>query len=1589
MFMATNTSSIAAIGFYALVPQTRYSIYVYTNSTIGEPRSGNLATSQDGTVDEWAGFYTIPLTRPVAISSGKRFSIVVKLTTPNYGYQLAYEKAIADYSSEATAAAGQTFLSSNGSSWSDFTQIDGSASFCCKAYTRSAPPPAATLSSIAISGVTSLTSGQSAQFTCEATYSDGSKKAVSPTWSIARAGQAYATVSASGLVTAKTVSAQQTVTVQASYTEGGITKTATWGMYVTIAAPSAPTGVTATQGTEPSCVRVNWTAPSGATEYAVYRATVNNSKNAKYLENVTVPHYNDTSAVPGIDYWYFIKAKNSSGVSGFSAGASGWRKISPPGSVTASDTLLDKVALEWSEVEGAKYYRVYRATSMDGVKMALGSGWQTATTFNDTTATAGVTYYYFVVAAVNASGSRPSDYSIVEDGMRAKTVTIDRLELKGDATINAGAQADYTADAIYSDGHKVANITPGSWEIVGEGASVVGGRVSAATVTENKTVVLKATYTEGGKTVRGEKQIAIAAVKPVAPRNVAVTAEAQGVTLTWSAVAGAASYAIYRDGVVVGRVIPNAPDAPATTYTDNTAVPGVTYAYCVAAANGAGEGPQSSPAVTAAIPLPAPADVTATSDRTDGVLVDWRRVMDNAPYQSGTYYFRVSRATSATGAKTDLGSWQTGTSYLDTSATAGTRYWYFVRAATSSGGANASDWSAGVVGRVVPNAPTLSSISISGPDKVSASKTAMYTCTAVYSDGTSKSVSPTWSVSGAATIDANGKLTANAVSANSTATITASFTDGTTKTANKAVTVIAPIRATAEVRNINVASRWPFSSLLDIDYELVTDPASAKAMVSVIGRDEDHNVDMAAKTLSGDGANGSYIAAGQHRLTWNIGADYTNFHAKAFSVTMTAAPSIIGVPEDVTASSSTSGVMLSWNAVEDATDYEVWRGTGTTTNGATRIATVTGATTYFDGTGVAGTTYRYWLRASGEDGVGEFAQPITGTRVVIIPTSLTISGASSVTTGSSATYTCTVTRNDSTSGTITPTWSITSGSSYASISSSGVFTANATATQRSVTIQASYTQNGTTVTATKTITINTKSVTITFNANGGSVSPSSQSYTAYGTYGSLPTATRPGYTFAGWYTDASGGTSVTTASTVPASATTLYAHWTVNTYTVTYAPGSNGTGTQQTATKTHDVALTLRGATFTRTGYTQTGWATSDGGSKVYSLSASYAANAAVTLYPFWTANTYAVTLDQQGGSGGMTSVTATYGSAMPSITVPTRSGYTFGGYYTGTNGSGTQYYTASGASARNWDKTSTTTLYAKWTANTYTVTLDRQSGSGGSSSVTAAYGSAMPSITVPTRSGYTFGGYYTGTNGSGTQYYNADGTSAKNWNKTSATTLYAKWTKIANKVQLWAGGPYWADTNVGAENPEDYGYYFWWGDTIGYKRENNKWVATDGSSSNFSFESTNLNPNTPTYNRDIATLKSEGWITSGEVLAPEHDAAHVHWGGNWRMPTRQELDNLNSKCSWNWTTKNEVKGWRVSGTGDYASNSIFLPCAGYGSGTSLYSAGSYGGYWSSVPYPDTDSAWYLDSGWGLYSADGSYLRFYGQSVRPVQRFTN
>ena len=119
-----------------------------------------------------------------------------------------------------------------------------------------------------------------------------------------------------------------------------------------------------------------------------------------------------------------------------------------------------------------------------------------------------------------------------------------------------------------------------------------------------------------------------------------------------------------------------------------------------------------------------------------------------------------------------------------------------------------------------------------------------------------------------------------------------------------------------------------------------------------------------------------------------------------------------------------------------------------------------------------------------------------------------------------------------------------------------------------------------------------------------------------------------------------------------------------NAWDVTYQPGTNGSGNAVTDIKFYNDALTLRGALFTRTGHTQVGWATVDGGEKVYGFDDVYTKNEALTLYPVWNTNKYTITFDTAGGSE-IAPITQDYGTAITAPADPTREGYTFMGWDT------------------------------------------------------------------------------------------------------------------------------------------------------------------------------------------------------------------------------------------------------------------------------------------------------------------------------------
>ena len=182
--------------------------------------------------------------------------------------------------------------------------------------------------------------------------------------------------------------------------------------------------------------------------------------------------------------------------------------------------------------------------------------------------------------------------------------------------------------------------------------------------------------------------------------------------------------------------------------------------------------------------------------------------------------------------------------------------------------------------------------------------------------------------------------------------------------------------------------------------------------------------------------------------------------------------------------------------------------------------------------------------------------------------------------------------------------------------------------------------------------------------------------------------------------------------------------------------------------------------------------------------------------------------------------------------------------------------------------------------------------------------------------------------------------------------------------------GTLWADRNVGADSPEDYGDHFAWGETkpkTTYDWSTYKWC--NSSSDSLTKYCAN------------STYGYNGFIDNKTTLEPFDDAATANWGAKWCMPTYDQHSELRRECTWTWTTLRGTKGYKVTGPNG---NSIFLPTTGFCYGSNLYYFDSNAYYWSSsLDWGRSSDAYYLH----FYSdghAQNIVYRSYGQTVRAV-----
>ena len=429
------------------------------------------------------------------------------------------------------------------------------------------------------------------------------------------------------------------------------------------AAPVVKLGNSATSG-KPV---LTWNAVPGATSYKVYRAA---SKSGAYslLGTVTATSYTNTGAKEGTTYYYKVKAANGAGESAYSNVVSGKVVVTPkpaaPVVKIGHSAASGKPMLTWNAVSGATSYKVYRAASQNGTYSLLGT--VTTTSYTNTGAKAGTTYWY-KVKAVNSAGESP--YSNVVSG-KVKSVTpkpsapvvkIGNSASSGKPMLTWNAVSGATSYKVYR-----ATSQNGTYSLLGTVTAtsyINTGAKDGVTYYYKVKAVNSAGESAYSNTVSGQSKSVTP--KPSAPVvKIGHSATSGKPMLTWNAVDGAASYKVYRATAKNGAYsVINTTHA--LTYTNTGAVLGTTYYYKVEALNASGKSMGFSDVVEGKV---APVLAVGYSSVSGKPQLTWKAVPGATEYQ-------VYRSTQQNSGYTKINT-TTATSYVNTGAKANTTYYY-------------------------------------------------------------------------------------------------------------------------------------------------------------------------------------------------------------------------------------------------------------------------------------------------------------------------------------------------------------------------------------------------------------------------------------------------------------------------------------------------------------------------------------------------------------------------------------------------------------------------------------------------------------------------------------------------------------------------------------------------------------------------------------------------------------------------------------------------------------------------------------------------------------------------------------------------
>jgi fibronectin type 3 domain-containing protein len=450
--------------------------------------------------------------------------------------------------------------------------------------------------------------------------------------------------------------------------------------------PAPPTGVTATPGD--GQITLAWTASTGATSYQVSRNTTGTGSFSPIGQPTTTTNYLDQPVTNGSAYYYVVVASNGSCSSANSAVASATPVCTPPSvpgpiTATAGDTT---VTLSWgASTPAPASYTLQRKTGASGTWATIAS--PTVASYSDSGLTNATTYFYQVSAG---NGSCSSAYNTAVSATPGLSCA-QTAPTNPKATATGSVQITLTwsaASATPSGGYNIARSTASTTGFASVGtvsSSTLTYVDSASTLAKNTVYYYQITAVGATCTATSSTVSATTVCSNPAVPNPSASADASGdITITWTAIAGATAYTVYRSDSSSGTFAAVSSGQTAATYTDTASglTNGNTYYYKVSASNAAGQcaSGQSSAVSARACTIPAvPAGLAAMRSGHTRSTLTWT----NSSVTTTTY--NVLRSTTSGSGYTSIGI-SNGSPFTDSTASDGTPYFYVLAARSDSAG---------------------------------------------------------------------------------------------------------------------------------------------------------------------------------------------------------------------------------------------------------------------------------------------------------------------------------------------------------------------------------------------------------------------------------------------------------------------------------------------------------------------------------------------------------------------------------------------------------------------------------------------------------------------------------------------------------------------------------------------------------------------------------------------------------------------------------------------------------------------------------------------------------------------------------------